>query len=78
MLSAVGPSCPLFELLLPAEPRVLSGELARIECFVGRSGPVEPFRLFFNRVRWPAIHTRPTNFRVMILKYRYQVGYRRL
>ena len=44
----VGPQGSLFELLLPAGMRVLSGELAEIDALLDDERYFEPFRPFFD------------------------------
>lgn len=48
MLRAVGPQGSLFELLLPAGMRVLSGELADIDAVLDDKRFFAPFREFFD------------------------------
>ena len=50
MLRTVGPQGSLFELLLPAGMRVLSGELAEIDVLLDDRRFFVPFRAFFDRV----------------------------
>ena len=50
MLRTVGPQGSLFELLLPAGMRVLSGELAEIDELLDDERFFRPFRPFFNPV----------------------------
>ena len=48
MLRTVGPQGSLFELLLPAGMRVLSGELAEVDALLDDERFFGPFRPFFS------------------------------
>jgi IS5 family transposase len=68
----------LFELLLPAGMRVLSGELAEVDCLLDDRRLFVPFREFFDlREGRPSIPIE-TYLRLMFLKYRFGLGYERL
>lgn len=78
MLRTVGPQGSLFELLLPAGMRVLSGELAEIDRLLDDRRYFGPFKEFFDpREGRPSIPIE-RYLRLMFLKYRYDLGYERL
>jgi len=78
VLRTVGPQGSLFELLLPAGMRVLSGELAEIDRLLDDRRLFVPFRAFFDlREGRPSIPIE-SYLRLMFLKYRYGLGYERL
>jgi hypothetical protein len=59
MLRTVGPQGSLFELLLPAGMRVLSGELAEIDGLLDDRRFFVPFRSFFDLTEGrPSIRSR--------------------
>jgi transposase, IS5 family len=78
MLRTVGPQGSLFELLLPAGMRVLSGELARVDGLLDDARLFGPFRSFFDPVEGRPSIPMETYLRLMFLKYRYGFGYERL
>ena len=78
MLRTVGPQGSLFELLLPAGMRVLSGELAEIDGLLDDDRYFRPFRPFFDPVEGRPSIPIETYLRLMFLKYRYDLGYERL
>ena len=78
MLRTVGPQGSLFELLLPAGMRVLSGELAEIDVLLDDERFFKPFRRFFDPVEERPSIPIETYLRVMFLKYRYALGYERV
>ena len=78
MLRTVGPQGSLFELLLPAGMRVLSGELAEIDVLLDDERYFVPFRPFFDPVEGRPSIPIETYLRLMFLKYRYDLGYERL
>ena len=78
MLRTVGPQGSLFELLLPAGMRVLSGELADIDALLDDERFFGPFRPFFDRCEGRPSIPIETYLRLMFLKYRYQLGYERV
>jgi IS5 family transposase len=68
----------LFELLLPAGMRVLTGELAEVDRLLDDRRLFVPFRAFFDlREGRPSIPIE-TYLRLMFLKYRFGLGYERL
>jgi transposase, IS5 family len=74
----VGPSGSLFELLLPAGLRVLSGELAEIDALLDDRRVFVPFREFFDpTVGRPSVPIE-TYVRMMFLKTRFGLGYEQL
>jgi transposase, IS5 family len=78
VLRTVGPQGSLFELLLPAGMRVLSGELADVDRLLDDRRFFAPFRRFFDlREGRPSIPIE-TYLRLMFLKYRFGLGYERL
>jgi IS5 family transposase len=78
VLRTVGPQGSLFELLLPAGMRVLSGELAEVDRLLDDRRLFEPFRAFFDlREGRPSIPIE-SYLRLMFLKYRFGLGYERL
>ena len=78
MLRTVGPQGSLFELLLPAGMRVLSGELAEIDVLLDDERYFVPFRSFFDPVEGRPSIPIETYLRLMFLKYRFGLGYERL
>ena len=78
MLRTVGPQGSLFELLLPAGMRVLSGELADVDALLDDERFFGPFRPFFDRCEGRPSIPIETYLRLMFLKYRYQLGYERV
>ncbi len=78
MLRTVGPQGSLFELLLPAGMRVLSGELAEIDTLLDDRRLFVPFRSFFDPTEGRPSIPIETYLRLMFLKYRYGLGYERL
>ena len=75
MLRTVGPPGSLFELLLPAGMRVLSGELAEIDAVLDRPVLLDPFKAFFDPTKGRPSIPMETYLRVMFLKFRYELGY---
>ena len=78
MLRTVGPQGSLFELLLPAGMRVLSGELAEIDALLDDGRFFVPFGPFFDPTEGRPSVPIETYLRLMFLKYRYGLGYERL
>lgn len=78
MLRTVGPQGSLFELLLPAGMRVLSGELAEVDALMDDRRLFGPFRPFFDPTEGRPSIPIETYLRLMFLKYRYGLGYGRL
>src|SRR6266542_3671609 len=78
MLRTVGPQGSLFELLLPAGMRVLSGELAKIDTVLDDERLFAPFRPFFDPVEGRPSIPIETYLRLMFLKARFNLGYERL
>ena len=78
MLRTVGPQGSLFELLLPAGMRVLSGELAEIDAMLDDPRFFAPFIPFFSRTDGRPSIPIETYLRLMFLKTRHGVGYERL
>jgi len=78
VLRTVGPQGSLFELLLPAGMRVLSGELAEIDALLDDERYFRPFRPFFDPVEGRPSIPMETYLRMMFLKYRFNLGYERL
>jgi IS5 family transposase len=78
MLRTVGPQGSLFELLLPAGMRVLSGEVAAVDVLLDDKRFFGPFRGFFDPSEGRPSIPIETYLRLMFLKYRYGVGYERL
>src|SRR5215211_5197644 len=68
----------LFELLLPAGMRVLSGELAAVDVLLDDDRYFRPFRAFFDPSEGRPSIPIGTYLRLMFLKYRYELGYERL
>jgi hypothetical protein len=68
----------LFELLLPAGMRVLSGELAEIDQLLDDRRFFGPFREFFDPSEGRPSIPIETYLRLMFLKYRFDLGYERL
>jgi IS5 family transposase len=68
----------LFELLLPAGMRVLSGELAEVDRLLDDRRLFGPFRAFFDPSEGRPSIPIETYLRLMFLKYRYGLGYERL
>jgi IS5 family transposase len=68
----------LFELLLPAGMRVLSGELAEIDGLLDDRRLFGPFKAFFDPTEGRPSIPIETYLRLMFLKYRYGLGYERL
>lgn len=78
MLRTVGPQGSLFELLLPAPMRVLSGELAEVDVLLDDERFFRPFRPFFDPAEGRPSIPIETYLRMMFLKYRFDLGYGRL
>jgi IS5 family transposase len=78
MLRTVGPPGSLFELLLPAGMRVLSGELAAVDVLLDDERFFRPFRPFFDAVEGRPSIPIEMYLRLMFLKYRFDLGYERL
>ena len=78
MLRTVGPHGSLFELLLPAGMRVLSGELAEVDRLLDDRRLFAPFRPFFDPTEGRPSIPIETYLRLMFLKYRFGLGYERL
>jgi IS5 family transposase len=78
MLRTVGPPGSLFELLLPAGMRVLSGELADVDRLLDDGRFFGPFRPFFDPTEGRPSIPIETYLRLMFLKYRYGLGYERV
>jgi IS5 family transposase len=78
VLRTVGPQGSLFELLLPAGMRVLSGELAVVDRVLDDRRLFVPFRAFFDPNEGRPSVPIETYLRLMFLKYRYGLGYGRL
>jgi transposase, IS5 family len=78
VLRTVGPQGSLFELLLPAGMRVLSGELAEVDRLLDDRRLFVPFRPFFDPTEGRPSIPIETYLRLMFLKYRYGLGYERL
>jgi IS5 family transposase len=78
VLRTVGPQGSLFEVLLPAGMRVLSGELAAIDGLLDDERFFAPFRVFFDPTEGRPSIPIETYLRLMFLKYRHGVGYERL
>ena len=76
MLRTVGPQGSLFELLLPAGMRVLSGELADVDALLDDERFFGPFRAFFDPTEGRPSIPIETYLRLMFLKYRYGLGLR--
>ena len=68
----------MFELLLPAGMRVLSGELAAVDRLLDDERFFGPFRAFFDPTEGRPSIPIETYLRLMFLKYRYGLGYERL
>jgi transposase, IS5 family len=78
VLRTVGPQGSLFELLLPAGMRVLSGELAEVDALLDDERFFGPFRPFFDPVGGRPSIPIETYLRLMFLKCRFGLGYERL
>jgi IS5 family transposase len=78
VLRTVGPQGSLFELLLPAGMRVLSGELAAVDALLDDERFFGPFRPFFDPTEGRPSIPIETYLRLMFLKYRFGLGYGRL
>jgi transposase, IS5 family len=78
VLRTVGPQGSLFELLLPAGMRVLSGELAVVDGLLDDERFFGPFRCVFDPFEGRPSIPVETYLRLMFLKYRYDLGYARL
>jgi IS5 family transposase len=78
MLRTVGPQDSLFELLLPAGVRVLTGELTEVDRLLDDERFVAPFRRFFDPAAGRPSIPIGTYLRMLFLKYRFKVGYKRL
>jgi IS5 family transposase len=78
VLRTVGPPSSLFELLLPAGMRVLTGELAEVDRLLDDRRLFAPFRAFFDPIEGRPSIPVETYLRLMFLKYRYGLGYERL
>ena len=78
VLRTVGPQGSLFELLLPAGMRVLSGELAVVDRLLDDERFFGPFRSFFDPTEGRPSIPIETYLRLMFLKYRYGLGYERV
>jgi len=68
----------LFELLLPAGMRVLSGELADVDALLDDGRFFRPFRGFFDPSEGRPSIPIETYLRLMFLKFRFDLGYGRL
>ena len=78
MFRTVGPSGSLFELLLPAGMRVLSGELAQIDELLDDPRFFGPFRGFFDPTEGRPSIPMETYLRLLFLKVRFELGYEQL
>jgi IS5 family transposase len=78
VLRTVGPPGSLFELLLPAGMRVLSGELAEVDRLLDDPRFFGPFRPFFSPAWGRPSIPMETYLRLMFLKARTGLGYSRL
>src|SRR3954452_22021553 len=78
VLRTVGPQGSLFELLLPAGMRVLSGELADMDALLDDERFFGPFRSFFDPSEGRPSIPIETYLRLMFLQYRFRLGYERL
>ena len=78
MLRTVGPPGSLFELLLPAGMRVLSGELAEIDSELDDRVFMAPFKAFFDPSQGRPSIPMETYVRLMFLKFRFELGYEQL
>jgi transposase, IS5 family len=78
VLRTVGPQGSLFELLLPAGMRVLSGELAEVDRLLDDRRLFAPFRRFFDPTEGRPSIPVEIYLRLMFLKFRYGLGYERL
>ena len=78
MLRTVGPPGSLFELLLPAGMRVLSGELAVIDAELDDWVFMAPFKAFFDPSAGRPSIPMETYLRLMFLKFRFELGYEQL
>ena len=78
MFRTLGPQGSLFELLLPAGMRVLSGELAEIDVLLDDERFFRPFRGFFDPSEGRPSIPMETYLRLLFLKYRFALGYEQL
>ena len=78
MLRTVGPPGSLFELLLPAGLRVLSGELLQVDAVLDDPVFLVPFKAFFDPSEGRPSIPMETYVRFMFLKFRYSLGYEQL
>jgi transposase, IS5 family len=78
VLRTVGPQGSLFELLLPAGMRVLSGELAEVDRLLDDGRLFGPFCAFFDPSEGRPSIPIESYLRLMFLKYRFGLGYGRL
>lgn len=78
MFRRLAPSGSLFEVSLPAGRRLLSGELARVDVLLDDPGLLALFAPFFDL--WEGRPSIPMEsyLRMMLLKFRFGLGYRRL
>ncbi len=77
-MRTVGPQGSLFELLLPAGMRVLSGELAEVDRLLDDRRLFVPFRGFFDPTEGRPSIPIETYLRLMFLTYRFGLGYGRV
>jgi IS5 family transposase len=78
VLRTLGPQGSLFELLLPAGMRVLSGELAEVDALLDDARFFGPFRPFFSATGGRPSVPIETYLLLMFLKCRTGLGYGRL
>src|SRR4051812_25581128 len=78
VLRTVGPPGSLFELLLPAGMRGVSGGLAAVDGLLDDGRFFGPFRSFFDPTEGRPSIPIETYLRLMFLKYRYGLGYERV
>src|SRR3954453_3038017 len=78
VLRTVGPQGSLFELLVPAGMRVLSGELPEVDRLLDDRRLFGPFREFFDPSEGRPSIPIETYLRLMFLKYRFGLGYGRV
>jgi transposase, IS5 family len=78
VLRTVGPTGSLFELLLPAGMRVLTGELAEIDRLLDDERFFVPFAKHFHRLDGRPSIPIETYLRMMFLKVQAKVGYERV
>ena len=71
MFRILGPQGSLFELLLPAGMRVLSGELAEIDELLDDDRFFRPFQSFFDPLEGRPSIPIETYLRLLFLKYRF-------